>query len=266
MLDTSTEIRRTAPDRYVTVLDGGWSIGDSLNGGYLQLPVVRAVLAAEGHPHPVAVTTDFLTAARPGEAEIVVETLRTGRTIGTSRATLLQDGVPVLVSSVVTTTLEDRPADVDLAPSIELPSPDQCTRIRPDMLKGGHLGLMEHVDIRLAPEFATLLRGSPDGSLALRGWARMVDGRDPDPLVCLLAVDAFPPVTFTIGRYGWAPTVQLSTYLRALPAPGWLRAELRGRVLVGGWFDEDCTLRDSTGRLVAQARQIARLPRVPNPR
>lgn len=266
MLDTHTEIRQTGSNAYATVLDEGWSIGDSLNGGYLQLSVVRAVLAAEGHPDPVAVTTDFLTAARPGEAQIVVEKLRTGKTIGTARATLLQDGDAVLVSSVVTSVLDDHPADIDVAPTIDLPSPDQCTKIRPDMLKGTYLGLMEHVDIRLAPEFATLLRGTPDGSMALRGWARMADGRDPDPLVCLLVVDAFPPVTFTIGRYGWAPTVQLTTYLRGLPAPGWLRAELRGRVLAGGWFDEECIVRDSANKLVVQARQIARVPRVPKPR
>jgi hypothetical protein len=261
VLDTHTGIHRVAEDHYTTVLDAGWSIGDSLNGGYTQLSVVRAVLAAEGHPHPVAVTTDFLTAARPGTAEIVVERLRAGKTIGTARATLLQDDVPVLVSSVVTSTLDDRPADVDMAPVVDLPSPDQCTKIRPDTLRDSHLGLMDHVDIRLAPESATLIRGRPDGSFALRGWARMADGCDPDPLVCLLVVDAFPPVTFTLGRYGWAPTVQLTTYLRVLPAPGWLKAELRGRVLAGGWFDEDCTLRDSRGRLVAQARQICRVPR-----
>ena len=266
MLDVHTEIRETGPDRYTTVLDGGWSIGDALNGGYVQVPVVRAVLAAEGHPHPVAVTTDFLRAPRPGKAQIVDERLRTGRTIGTARATLLQDSNPVLISSVVTSRLDSREPDVDLAPTVELPSPDQCTKIYPNMLSGTYLGLMEHVDLRLAPEFATLLRGSPDGSLALRGWARMMDGRDPDPLVCLLAVDAFPPVTFTLGRYGWAPTVQLTTYLRTLPAPGWLRAELRGRALAGGWFDEDCTLRDGGGKLVAQSRQIARIPRVPQPR
>jgi hypothetical protein len=262
VLDTQTEIHRVAEDRYETVLDAGWSIGTSLNGGYTQLPVVRAVLSAEGHPHPVAVTTDFLTAAKPGHAEIIVERLRTGKTIGTSRATLIQDGEAVLVSSVVTTTLDDAPPDVDVAPVVDLPSPDQCAPIRSDTLRDSHLGLMDHVDIRLAPESATLIRSRPDGSFALRGWARMADGSDPDPLVCLLVVDAFPPVTFTLGRYGWAPTVQLTTYLRALPAPGWLKAELRGKVLSGGWFDEDCTLRDSKGRLVAQARQIARVPRV----
>ena len=265
MLEIHTEIRETGPDRYATLIDAGWAIGNSINGGYLQLSAVRAVLAAEGHPHPVAVTTDFLTAPHAGEAEIVVERLRAGKTVGTSRATLIQDGEPVLVSSVVTSTLDSNSPDVDLAPPIELPSPDQCKRLRADFIQGTPLGLMDHVDVRLAPEFANLLRGRPDGSMALRGWARMVDGRDPDPLVCLLAADAFPPVTFTLGRYGWAPTVQMTTYLRVLPAPGWLRAELRGRVLASGWFDEDCTIRDSAGRLVAQSRQIARVPRVMPP-
>jgi hypothetical protein len=55
--------------------------------------------------------------------------------------------------------------------------------------------------------------------------------------------------------------VQLSTYLRALPAPGWLRVEVTGSVVADGWFDEECTMFDSTGRLVAQSRQIARTPR-----
>jgi hypothetical protein len=261
VFDAHTEIREIGSGRYATVIDGSWSIGASLNGGYLQLAIVRAVLAAGGHPHPVSVSTDFLTAAEAGPAEIVVERLRVGKTMSNYRGTLLQHGEPVLVSSVVTSTLDEEPADVDNAPLLELPSPDQCSRIWVDSMPGTALTLMEHVEIRLAPEFVNLLRGRPDGSLALRGWARMVDQRDPDPLVCLLAVDAFPPVTYTIGRYGWAPTVQLTTYLRTLPAPGWLRAELRGRVLSGGWFDEDCILRDSTGRLVAQSRQLARLPR-----
>lgn len=261
MLDANTEITEIGPGRYSTELDAGWSIGGSLNGGYLQIPVVRAVLAAEGHPHPVAVTTDFLEAPQPGKAEIVVERLRVGKSVGTARATLLQAGQPVMVASVVTGILDNRPADVDMAPVVDLPPPEQCTKIQSDALPGSTLGLMEHVDIRVAPEFATLLRGRPDGSFALRGWARMADGRDPDPLVCLLAVDAFPPVTFTLGRFGWAPTVQLTTYVRSLPEPGWLKAELRGRVLASGWFDEECVVRDSRGHLVAQSRQIARMPR-----
>ncbi|HZH18879.1 MAG TPA: hypothetical protein VEZ18_01680 [Geodermatophilus sp.] len=31
--------------------------------------------------------------------------------------------------------------------------------------------------------------------------------------------------------------------------------------MAGGWLDEDYRIRDTTGRLVAQSRQLARMPR-----
>jgi len=276
VLDAATQVTPLGGSRYATVLDPGWSVREALNGGYLEVPVVRAVLAESPHPHPVAVTVDFLAAPRPGRAEVAVEALRAGRTVATFRAVLAQDGVPVLGASVVTARLSPgAPAEVVLAAPGGAPPPDDCARVPAVLPGGGQVRLMDRVECRLTPESAGILRGAPDGSLSLHGWVRMAlqaaDGSplegwagtpvDPDPLVCLLGVDAFPPVTFTLGRYGWAPTVQLSTYLRALPEPGWLRAELRGTLLADGWFDEECTLWDSAGRLVAQSRQLARSPR-----
>ena len=49
--------------------------------------------------------------------------------------------------------------------------------------------------------------------------------------------------------------------LRALPAPGWCLAEARAGEVADGWLDEDYRIWDSTGRLVAQSRQLARAPR-----
>ncbi len=53
------------------------------------------------------------------------------------------------------------------------------------------------------------------------------------------------------------PTGALTVLLRGLPAPGWVRAVQRARLLQDGWLDEECLLWDSRGRLVAQARQLA---------
>ena len=87
-------------------------------------------------------------------------------------------------------------------------------------------------------------------------------GQDrPDPIQLLLAVDALPPVTFDLGLAGWAPTLELTAHLRALPAPGWLQLAQTTRNVGGGMFEEDCEVWDSAGRLVAQSRQLARLPR-----
>jgi hypothetical protein len=82
-----------------------------------------------------------------------------------------------------------------------------------------------------------------------------------DVLFALLAGDILPPTVFNLGgTVGWAPTVQLTALPRARPAPGWLRIEARARTVAGPWFDEDVTVVDSAGRLVAQARQLALAP------
>ena len=70
-----------------------------------------------------------------------------------------------------------------------------------------------------------------------------------------------PPVTFDLGRPGWAPTLELTVHVRAVPAPGWLRVSHRTRNVAGGMFEEDCEVWDSAGRLVAQSRQLAMQPR-----
>ena len=89
----------------------------------------------------------------------------------------------------------------------------------------------------------------------------MADGREPDPVMLLLAADALPPATFDLGLYGWAPTLELTVHVRASPAPGWLRIRHATRNFAGGLFEEDAEVWDSAGRLVAQSRQLARAPR-----
>ncbi len=50
-------------------------------------------------------------------------------------------------------------------------------------------------------------------------------------------------------------------HVRAVPAPGWLKVSHRTRNVAGGMFEEDCEVWDSSGRLVAQSRQLAMQPR-----
>jgi hypothetical protein len=91
----------------------------------------------------------------------------------------------------------------------------------------------------------------------MRGWVRFSDGRAADPLALLQVVDALPPTSFDLGLASWAPTVELTVYVRGLPAPGWLACVVTGQLWQGGWFDEAAEVWDSAGRLVAQSRQLA---------
>jgi hypothetical protein len=53
--------------------------------------------------------------------------------------------------------------------------------------------------------------------------------------------------------------------VRAVPAPGWLQIRLTTTNVSGGLLEEDCVVWDSTGRVVAQSRQLAgvRMPSAP---
>ena len=71
------------------------------------------------------------------------------------------------------------------------------------------------------------------------------------------ALDSFPPATFDIEMTGWVPTLELTTYVRGVPAPGPLRVLQQARLVRDGRLDEACFVWDSAGRLVGQATQLA---------
>jgi acyl-coenzyme A thioesterase PaaI-like protein len=245
-------------------LDPAWTIGGKPNGGYLLATMARAALASvaaiEGpaHPHPVTATAHYVASPDPGPAEVHVELLRRGRRKSQARARLVRDG-DVCVEAAFTLGRHDPAAEpwwTDVAAPV-LPPVDDCLRLPAVGTSGIALPIMELVDIRLDPAVAGFRRGAPAGRGELRGWLAFADGRAPDPLSLLFALDAFPPATFDRASTGWVPTLELTAYVRAVPAPGPLRVRQRARLVEADLVDEVCHVWDSRGRLVAQATQLA---------
>ena len=56
---------------------------------------------------------------------------------------------------------------------------------------------------------------------------------------------------------GWVPTLELTVYVRALPAPGPVRVLQRANLIDGQRVDEQCWVWDSRARLVAHGTQLA---------
>ena len=240
-------------------LDDAWAYGAGvLHGGWLLETVTSIALESTGHPHPLAVSAHFVAAPGLGPAVVEVEPLREGRTVGSLRARLAQDGRPkveVLVSAGTLPPAGSAPFLVDAAPP-SLPAPEACLRheMPADLPRNG---ILEHLEIRLDPATAGWTAGAFGGSAEVAGWIRPTDGRPLDPLLLLTVSDALPPVTFDLGIAGWVPTIELTVLLRCVPVDGWLRVVQRARSVHGGWLDEECEVWDSAGQLVAQARQLA---------
>jgi acyl-CoA thioesterase len=244
---------------FTATVDPGWTIGSRPNGGYLLALATRAALAVTDQPHPLAVSAHFIAPPSPGATELEVRLLRGGNSVANSRVTLVQDGQPRLEALVTGGRLErdDRPDWAADSKPPELAPVEECVRGHTELPGGLRVAIMDHLDVRLDPSSVGWLKGDPSGSLRMLGWVRFTDNRPPDPLAMLQVVDALPPASFELGILRWAPTVEMSVYIRALPADGWLRCAVRGKLLQGGWFDEETEVWDQHGRLVAQSRQLA---------
>ena len=119
---------------------------------------------------------------------------------------------------------------------------------------------MGRVELRLHP--GDLGPAGAAGPPRVRGWFRFPAGEPVDPLGLLVAVDAFPPTVLrTDLPAAWVPTLELTAHIRARPEPGWLRCTFATRFITGGFLEEDGEVWDSSGRLVAQSRQLALVPR-----
>jgi hypothetical protein len=263
--DTATAVTRAEGGGLLADLDPGWDVGGGiLNGGYLLSVVARAALLESPHPHPVALSASYLRAPAAGPAVLTVVPGPAGRTLAHSLVTLSDAGGPALTVNVTTATLgTDDPEYAQPMP--DAPPVEECFSVAEhrDLAPPGVQvpGLSLRVDTRLDIATAGWAFGQPSGEPHLRAWMRFADGREPDPLALLTFADALPPTSFAMGNLGWAPTVQLQVLVRALPAPGWCLVEARSSEIAGGWVDEDYRIWDSTGRLVAQSRQLARSPR-----
>ncbi|WP_165985795.1 thioesterase family protein [Streptomyces sp. YIM 98790] len=268
--DRDTGVVRAEPGVYHAEVSGGWSIVSAVNGGYLTALLGRALADTLPHPHPFTVTAHFLTATRPGPAVIRTSVARAGRSLSTGSASLWQPGpdgreterIRLLGTYGDLSRLTDDVRTSAKPPA--LPPAEECLPVSdtPEGTVPGDVTMLDRLAARLDPATVGWALGRPSGRGEVRGWFALADGRDLDPLALLLVGDALPPTAFDLGlASAWVPTVEYTTHVRALPAPGPVRVSVTTRNLAGGFLEEDAEVWDGADRLVAQSRQLARAPR-----
>ncbi len=236
-----------------------WNIGNNPNGGYLLALAARAIQQRTPlQTDPLSINVHYLRPGLPDRpCRVDTRLLRSGRTLSTVRATLIQDGSARLE---LLATMGDLGESAAAAPPLltmpkpHMPPPEACiTRSAP--AQGVGLPILQRLDVRLHPDESA---PGAAGRARISGWIRFTDGRPSDAIACLLMADAFPPAVFgLLGMVGWVPTIELTVHLRRRPAPGWLLGQFWSHDLSGGRVIEDGALWDSAGQLVVQSRQLA---------
>jgi acyl-coenzyme A thioesterase PaaI-like protein len=247
------------PGRFAADVHPEWTIAGKPNGGYLLAILGRAATLAGPHPHVITAGAHYLRPPEPGPVEVSAEVLRAGRTASQVRARLLQHGRACVEAVFTTGTLDPAdepywagglpdPGDTEFAAAVRLPAVNPA---------GMPVPIMAQVDLRLEKDSLGFGVGRPSGRGELRGWLALPHDEQFDPVSLLYAIDAFPPATFDVAPSGWVPTLQLTGYVRALPAPGAVRVLHRAHLIDAQRVDESCWVWDAAGRLVAQGTQLA---------
>ena len=261
--ELATAVTRTGDGAYTASISPDWGINGNANGGYVIAMAARAMADAAGRP-PLTVTAHYLTPGPAGPCTVEVDIIRVGGRTSTVRA-LLRTGdtrVAALLGSFgdqvvrVVSVIDGAPPD--------LPPIDECPATKPPNVVSG---FGDRVDARVRPSDLGFGVGKHSGRGEIAGWFRLEDS-DADEVAIdafglLLAADAFAPVCFQFPEFptGHAPTLELTVHVRGTPEPGPLRCRFTSRFMQQGLFEEDGEIWDATGRLVAQSRQLALIPR-----
>jgi hypothetical protein len=267
------KLRPLADGAYAGELNKTWTIGPKLHGGaMLALCAAAAREAHGGGVQPISVSANYLSAPNPGEMRLETFARRRGRRVsvvdvelvGSDRGGDVREQQKTAVHAVVTLGEPEHlvPPLLSSNPVVSLMAPEpppDVAPIGPGHPMHGTVNYWQSVDIR--PLMSTVPDGpSPDGRPpVIQIWARPRNAA-PDILFALMCGDVSMPVAFAVGRRGWAPTVQLTAYLRGLPADGWLRVLATTTQIGQDWFDEDHLVVDCEGRIIVQTRQLALVP------
>ncbi|MEO8800163.1 MAG: thioesterase family protein [Polyangiaceae bacterium] len=258
IFDDDVRTTRLAADRFQSRISERFNVGPIPNGGYVMSLALKAMLENFPGREPLTTTMHYLRPSQNGEVTIEVETVKEGKRYATAMGKLVQGGKETARVIATFGSHDDEPGaarHVSGAPPTLVPL-EQAVTIPPN----DFFVIGRQLDIRFEPGTAAFMEGKRSDQAIIAGYIRFVDGRDADVLALTLLCDALPPPSANVIPFGWTPTLELTTHVRARPKPGWLRFKFESRFVFGGLLEEDGELWDESDTLVAQSRQLAQVP------
>lgn len=260
--DRDTSVARRDSGRYDVNIDKGWWIVRGPNGGYIAALLANAVAGAVDDPgRPLrSLTAHYLRP--PGEGPATIETVveRSGRTVTTVSARLVQNG-KLQALATAAHAVPRKTGGFDHAPMPEAPRPDEC----PVRDVEAPIPMHERYEQRVA--LGPAVRSGPRTREAVSGgWIRLTEQRPWDPSLIVAIADAWPPAVFATDEMpelgGGVPTVDLTVHviapdaLQDLAPEDFVFVRFETRVVRGGYLEEDGDIWSPSGQLLARARQI----------
>lgn len=258
--DRDTAVLPLGDGRFEGRVDEGWWIERGPNGGYVAAIILRALTAAleDAARTPRSLTVHFTAAPAAGAVEIATRVERSGGSLSTLSARMVQSGRLVALALAAFSSPRAGPEYADGSPPAVRP-PDSIEPLAGS--EGAAPAMLERFDFRPA------VGGYPfSGSerAVTGGWMRLLEPRPVDPELATLLMDGWLPALFPrVSEPVGAPTVDLTVHFRAPlpPADAGPEDHLLGvfssKVSRQGFWEEDGELWSPGGVLLTQSRQLA---------
>ncbi len=261
--DRDTAVTRKSPGVYAVEINHGWWIVRGPNGGYIAALLANAVedaVADRGRPLR-SLTVHYLRPPTEGPATIETLVERSGRTVTTVSARLVQKGKLQALATAAHVVPRDT-GGFDHATMPDVPPPERCDRSEINQTTPFHKRYERRVAIGPPP-----WSGAPVTREALSGgWIRLAEPRAWDSGLIAAVADAWTPAVFTSGEMpetSGVPTVDLTVHLiapeaiQSLAPDEFVLVRFETQTVRGGYLEEDGEIWSPGGRLLARVRQIA---------
>jgi acyl-CoA thioesterase len=230
-------------------LDPGWSSLVGVHGGYMCALAVRGAETVVPGRTVRTINASFLKSGRVGPATLSVTALRSGRTMSTVTAELIQNDQVLVVSRLTLMNSEPGVEWSDPQPTL-LPPPATCVPFPapPEVVSFGRFELL--FDPSQMPFTAE--------QASLEGYVRPLEPRPIDTAWLVMAADCFPPPAFAraprpVGGISIDLTVHIHRSDFPLGEDDWLVGSFEIRDSAGGLAVEHGRITHPNGTLVAES-------------
>lgn len=236
-----------------------WWIVFGPNGGFLAAMLVKSMGAAvDDHTRmPRSLTIHYTAAPAEGPVRIHTTIERTGRSLTTVSARMVQGERLIALAIGAFSTARRAAIEFSDAPAPEVPQPEEVDVFE---RQGDLPPFTRQWEIR--PAIGVQPFTGSNGSTRTGGWIKPLDDHPIDASLVAQLTDAWLPAVFLrLTEPDAVPTIDLTIHFRAdLPLPpDYALVTFETRLSAGGFVEEDGWIWTRDGQLIAHSRQLALL-------
>ena len=260
------ELTQVSDTSYKITPSENFFVGSTPHGGYLMAIMHKALTSTLPHSCAISSSIQYLDRTEPREIDIEVEVIRLSKGSSAGKVTIFQDNTIKCIYTGLCSDFEHMKGYNGLAttiPEIFLNSKkDDFKNLDYENIKAGFTpAFIKQVDCVVHPDHAWWDReiSNEDAEARCSSYISLPGGI-PDQFAISFFSDILPPVVSNkYGPLGWVPTLTLTTHIRQLPKTEVLLLDFVARDIQNGYFEQDCTIWDLDGNLVASSRQLTRI-------